>query len=102
MASFIDHSGSVKSGGVSQIMIPAGQRLALVIENPVTATSQGIVTAESLFINFTNPASTTVAGSIELIAGGSHTEDTANVTFEAVTVTAATTAHQFTAKELVP
>jgi hypothetical protein len=67
-------------------------RKALFIANPPSAT-------ESIFINFTNAASTTGVGSIELSAGGSYVDPPGFITLELVTVTAATTGHAFIAKE---
>lgn len=97
-----DFSSSVTTGGTSQTAIPLNaKRRRIVIQNPATATSQGIGTAESLFINFTTGASTSKGNSIELLAGGSYDSDSGPCTTELVTIVAATTGHQYCAKEMV-
>jgi hypothetical protein len=89
-----DRSGTVTTGGTSQQLAPANSnRKYLFIENPTTAT-------EALYINFTSAASTAGNSSISISPGGSLTMTAATyVSQEAVTVTAATSAHGFTAKE---
>lgn len=89
-----DRSGTVTTGGTSQVLAPANPgRRYLTIENPTTA-------SEALYVNFTSAASTSVAGSISLAPGGSLTMSAATyVSQEVITVTAATATHAFTAKE---
>lgn len=100
--SYIDRSGKIATGGTSQkLMDSNGGRRRVIIENPQSATSQGIGTAENLFINFTLPASSTNGGSIELLPGGSYDSDSGPCTVEQINVVAATTGHQYMAKEMV-
>lgn len=89
-----DRSGSVTTGGTSQTLAVANNRRRfLYIQNPITAT-------ETLFINFTTAASTSGVNSVELGAGASFTmtEDTF-ISVDKITVTAATSAHKYIAKE---
>jgi hypothetical protein len=89
-----DRSGTVTTGGTSQQLAAANPgRKYLLIENPTTAT-------EALYVNFTAAASTAGSSSISISPGGSLTMSAATyVSQEAVTVTATTTGHGFTAKE---
>ena len=89
-----DFSGTISSGGVSQQVIPYNNnRKYLLIENPVNAT-------EALWCNLGGTAATTGGSSFSLTAGGSYERSTPNfVPKDAVTCTAATGGHTFTAKE---
>lgn len=99
--SYIDRSGKVTTGGTSQLLMPAnGSRRRLVIQNPVSAASQGIATAENLFIRFGANASTSAGNSIELLPGGSYDSDSGPTTTDAVFVNAATNSHQYFAAEM--
>lgn len=88
--------GTITAGGTDQVLAAAnGARLALVIQNPCSAT-------ESLFVNL--GAAATVGGSAnaaDLPACGSVTLAIASglIDREAVHVIAATTGHVFIAKE---
>ncbi|MEJ0094579.1 MAG: hypothetical protein WDN46_14440 [Methylocella sp.] len=94
-----DRSGAVTTGGTSQTLVASvSARMTIFIENPCTAASQNITTAESLFINFTAAASTTAGGSIELAPCGVYSTGTGPVSTEAITVTATTAGHRWTAK----
>ncbi|MEJ0093421.1 MAG: hypothetical protein WDN46_08280 [Methylocella sp.] len=98
-----DRSGAVTTGGTSQTLVAsASTRMTIFIENPCTGASQfGGTTppaAESLFINFTAAASATAGGSIELSPCGVYSTGTGPVSTEAITVTATTTGHRWTAK----
>jgi hypothetical protein len=98
---FVDRSGKITTGGTSQTAIPAnGNRRRLIIQNPATAGSQGIGTAENLFVNFTLGASGTAGSSIELLPGGSYDTDSGPCTTEQINIVAATTNHQYLAKEM--
>ena len=98
---YIDRSGSITSGGTSQALMAANSaRRRLVIQNPGSSTSQGIVAAESLFINFSGPASSSKGNSIELLSGGSYDSDSGPCTTEQINVVAVTTGHQYFAKEM--
>jgi hypothetical protein len=86
---FFDLSGTVTTGGTSQVLRAAnGQKARVLIANPTTAT-------ENLFVNTSSAASTSAAGSIPIAPGGALTLNTA----EAVNITAATTGHAFIAKD---
>lgn len=96
--SFTDVSGSVIAGGTSQTLNAVNAaRAKLIIQNPVSATEQGIATAENLYINFTSAAGAT-NGSIILIPGQMFTLSGTLITGELITVNAATTGHKYTAK----
>ncbi len=92
---YVDRSGAVALGGTSQNLCAAnGNRKRLFVQNPPSAT-------ESLFINFTAAASSAGGtSSIELVAGASFDSGQGPISTELVTITAATTAHAFTAKEM--
>lgn len=99
-ASFTDRSGNVTSGGTSQTLAASNaSRKRIVIENFCNATTQNIAAAESLFVNFTTAASTSAGTSIEIAPCGSYDSGFGPVSTEAITVTAATTAHRWAAKE---
>lgn len=91
---------TITSGGTWQVLFPINNnRSTLWIENPCTATTQGIVTAESIFIAFgANPVSGT-AGSFELQACGSLTMTGTYVSQQPVWIYAATTSHAFAAAQ---
>src|SRR5258708_2804096 len=98
---YTDWSRKIAVGGTSQSGIPAnGNRRRMIIQNPATATSQGIGTAENLFINFTGGASSTTGNSIELLPGGSYDSDSGPCSVEQINIVAATTNHQYLAKEM--
>lgn len=93
-APVLNGSGSVTTGGTSQIVFPANaNRVFLRCQNP-TATLSG-VTAESLFVNYDVAASTTAATSEEIVNGGSTNFSGDFVPKGTVSVTAATTGHKF-------
>lgn len=98
---FTNWSGKIAVGGTSQIGIPAnGNRRKIMIQNPATATSQGIGASENLFINFTGGASSTTGNSIELLPGGSYDSESGPCSVEQINIIAATTNHQYFAKEM--
>lgn len=94
---------TITTGGSWQSLFaapPSGTRQALWIENPCTSTSQGVATAESLFIGFgTKPTSTTAGGVVELTSCGSLTMSGPYINQQAVWVYAATTSHAFFAAQ---
>jgi len=95
-----DRSGSITTGGTAQTLAAANtNRRYLLIQNPLSAATQGIATAESLFINFTTAA---VMGSpsIELAPGDIFVMEGLAVSTELVSVIAATTGHKWVAKEM--
>lgn len=100
VASFTNRSGNVTVGGTAQTLAIANtSRKRIQIENPCSATTQNIVTAESLFINFTTAASGSAGNSIELVPCGSYDSGSGPVTGELISVVAATTSHRWIAKE---
>lgn len=99
---YTDRSGTITAGGVSQTLAAVNaSRKYLLISNPPDAASQGIAVAEKLCINFTSAASLTAAGSVCLAPGVTWVMGGVGgfVSTELVTVVAATTAHNYTAKE---
>lgn len=100
VAPFTDRSSSITAGGTSQTLaIVNSNRKRIVIQNPCTSTSQGIITAENLFINFTSAASLSGGNSFELQPCGSYDSGPSPVSGELISVNATTTGHQFIAKE---
>lgn len=97
----VEKSGTITSGGTSQTMMAANPtRLYLLIQNPLTATGQGISAAESLFIRFGDTAATVNTGtSFELSPGSSLVMEGGFCCTQAVQVIAATTAHDWIAVE---
>lgn len=96
--SFTDASGAVTTGGTSQTLNAANpSRTKLIIQNPLSATEQGIALAENLYINFTSAADV-ANGSIILIPGQMLTLSGTLITGELITVNAATSGHKYTAK----
>ena len=95
---------SITTGGTWQSLFAANNnRTTLWIQNYCTATSQGITTAESLFVYFlptggTAPTSASgpSLGAFELAACGSQVFADQYMTKQAVYVVGATTSHQFT------
>lgn len=97
---FVDRSGSIASGGVSQTLAVANtSRRRLFIMNPATATSQNIATAESLFVNFGTAAALN-STSMEITPGGSYDSEAGPVTTQSITVISTTAGHLFVAKEM--
>lgn len=95
---------TVTTGGVWQSLFTAnGNRSTLWIENPCTATSQGISTAESLFVYFIPSGGACLAsgtaGAFELTSCGSIEMDDTYRSQQAICVYAATTNHAFTAAQ---
>jgi hypothetical protein len=100
VGSYTNKSGTISVGGTSQQLMAANVgRKGFLIQNPCTATSQGIGTAENLTINFSSGATTSGGNSIELTPCGSYVEY-GPVTTEAINVNAATSSHAYVAKEL--
>lgn len=86
---------SITTGGAWQALFPLNtNRSTIWIENPCNATSQGIVTAESLFVAFGNKPTTT-AGAFELTSCGSLVMTGPYVSQQAVWVYGATTSHAY-------
>lgn len=99
-ANYTNKSGAITLGGTAQTLSAINTtRKRIIIENPCTATSQGIATAENLFINFTTAASIAGGNSFELVACGSFDSGSGPVSTELISVIAATTNHKWIAKE---
>jgi hypothetical protein len=93
---------TITSGGTWQALFAANNnRSTLWIQNPCTATSQGIVTAESIFVAFgTLPTvAPTTGGPFEMAACGSLVMSQEYVSRQAVWIYAATTSHAFAAAQ---
>lgn len=88
---------TVTTGGTDQVQLATdGQRTTVWIENYCSATSQGIVTAESLWVNF--GAAAAVGTGFELSACGSQVFQGSYPVQQAVHVFSTTTGHQFACK----
>ncbi len=87
-------SYTIGSGGTAQTLAAAGEiTTGCLIKNPLTATQQNIMTAESVFINFNTTATAAAGGtSVELAAGDSIA--CPGKTLLAVSIIAATTGHR--------
>lgn len=95
---------AITAGGTWQSVFPLNQnRSTLWIENPCVAGSQGIATAESIFIGFgaqpTTTPTTSSSGVFEIASCGSLVMTGPYVSQQAVWVYAATTAHAFQAAQ---
>ena len=94
---YADRSGTISNAGASQSLCAVNlSRRRLFVQNPSAA-------SESLFLNFTSPATintATSAFSIELLPGGSFDTGNGPCTTEAVTIIGATAGHAFSAKEM--
>lgn len=98
----VNRGGTITLGGTSQTLAAANaSRNALCVENPASATSQGIATAESLFVNVGAVAATlNGTTSFEILPGGSGCIVPGGLVDRTLwTINAATTGHQFVAKE---
>lgn len=97
---FTDRSGAITLGGTSQQAAAANTaRRRILIENPATATSQNIVSAESLFVNFGTAAAVN-SSSLELTPGGSYDSEAGPVTTQSINVVSTTIGHLFVIKEM--
>ena len=93
---------TITTGGVWQKAFPvATNRSTLWIENPCSATSQGIGSAEDLYVSFSTaaPSSITSGGVFDLAACGSIVMTPDYVSQQAVWVYATTTSHAFLATQ---
>lgn len=94
-----DGSGSIAAAGTSQQVFAAKtDRRYFIVQNPASASSQGIATAEPLFVNF-GAAATETEPSIELSPGDIFAMEDGFIDTEAINVIAATVGHKFTSKE---
>lgn len=88
---------SVTTGGTDQVQLTSnGQRNTFWIENYCSATSQGIVTAESLWVNFGAAAS--VGTGFEISTCGTNVFLSNYPVQQDLHIYAATTGHQFACK----
>lgn len=96
-----DASSTVATGGTSQTGLSTNSgRKGCLLQNPSSATFQGVTTAESLFVNLTASASS-AGGSYEILPGGQFGCDLAVIGLwkGALNVTAPTAGHKYTLKE---
>lgn len=89
---------SITAGGTAQSLFAAlANRAVFTIQNPSTATGQGITTAESLWIQWGADA-TTAPPSFEVVTGATIILDT-KVDPRSISIIAATTGHAFYASQ---
>ncbi len=92
---FYDLTPSTITTGGTAVTIPADpERKYAMIQNPSTATLQGIATAESLFIRFTGTAAASSVA-IELPAGATWNSPPNFAPTGAISIIGATTGHKF-------
>lgn len=86
---------TITTGGVAQTVFTAGAvSRSCFVQNPQTASAQGIATAESLWIDFTGAAASPSSGtSMEILPGVAWPCQPPS--FGAVSIYGATTAHKF-------
>jgi len=88
-------------GGTAQTLMAANtSRKRFYIQNPCTATGQGIAAVESIYISFTGSAAVNNGTSIEILACGSYESDAGPISTQAISVNAATTGHKIVAGEM--
>jgi hypothetical protein len=88
-------------GGTSQTLMASNtSRKRIYIQNPCTATGEGIAAVESIYISFTGAAGVNNGTSIEILACGSYDSDNGPISTQAITVNAATTGHKIVAGEM--
>lgn len=91
---------TMTAGGTWQALFPTNQnRSTIWVENPCSATTQGIGSAESLFISFSSAAPSSTAGAFEITSCGSLVMTGPYVSQQPVWVYAATTSHAFIAAQ---
>lgn len=99
IAAATSRSGAIITGGTA--LPGAGTnnaRKRYILQNPCSATTQGIATAESLFVSTTGTASAS-GGSFELLPCGTLDTGTGPAPSGPISIVAATTGHKFTATE---
>ena len=95
-----DHSGSITQGGSWQLLAASNSiRYAMMIENYCSATTQGLGTAESVFLSVATNMPTNLSGAIEISTCGSYRSDNSIVSTNNVWIYANTTGHLYVAKE---
>ena len=98
---YTSKNASITGGGTAQTLIASNaSRRRFYIQNPCTATGQGIAAVESIYINFTTTAGVNNGTSIEILACGSYESDAGPITTQAISVNAATTGHKIVAGEM--
>jgi hypothetical protein len=99
-ATSLDGSGAIATGGTFQKVFDANpNRLRLFTQNYCSATTQGIATAESLFIVTAPTQPTSTAGAIELTSCGTYETSPVAISTDILWIMAATTGHKFVSKE---
>lgn len=95
-----DRGVTITTGGTSQQFAASNTaRNRITIQNPTSATGQGISVAENCQVNFGAAASQTAGTSFDLSPGGSFDSGSGPVPTDAVNVVCATTGHKVIAKE---
>lgn len=102
-ASATARGGSITTGGTSQTLMAANtSRKGFIVQNPCSATEQGIAAAENLYINLTSAATVSTNANLAVLPPCSSFSmgiTAGVVSTELVTVIAATTGHIWLAKE---
>lgn len=94
-----DRSGAITTGGTAQQLTgPSTTRKRIIVQNPCTAATQNIATAENLYVRTTGTASA-AGGSWELQPCYTFDTGPGPAPPAAITVFAATTGHRYTATE---
>lgn len=96
-----DKSGAVTTGGTSYVVAASNaSRKGLHIQNPCTATGQGVSTAESIFVRISSSAGVNDGHSDEVLPCGTWDTDDALINTAAVNITASTSSHKWVAIEV--
>lgn len=102
-ADSVAKGGAITLGGTAQTLAAVNSsRKGIIIQNPCTATEQGIAVAENLYINFTAAATVSTSANVAVLPPCSSFALGLNngvITTELISVNAATTAHIWYSKE---
>lgn len=101
VGTYTSRNGSMTAGGTAQQLAASNtSRKRFYVNNPCSATGQGIATAESLFISFIGNAGVDDGTSIELAPCATFDSGPGPVTSQAISVNATTIGHKFVAGEM--
>jgi hypothetical protein len=93
-------SGSVTAGGGwQQVAATNSNRRRFTLQNPCSATTQGVATSENIFVEFSATTPTSTAGAWEITPCGEFDTGADVVGSDAIWAYAAQTGHLFTARE---
>lgn len=99
LGAYGNFSGAIAVANTSQLLAAAnGQRKRIFIQNPTSATGQGIAAAEPLFVNFGAAAGVDDGNSFELQPGAALDTGLGPLSSEQINVVAATAGHRFIAR----